>query len=59
MDEINYRRFAAEIVVRMLPVIYKETPEMGNMVGNRERHAVTRTIELAEYAIQEIKGLKI
>ena len=59
MDDINYRQLAADIVTQMLPVVYRETPDVGNMVGSRVRHAVSRTMDIAEAAIQELKELKI
>lgn len=59
MPDIDYRKFAADIIKTMLPIVYRETPEVGNMVGNRGRRALNRTMELAELAIEELKDLKI
>jgi len=59
MDDINYRKVAADMMKQMLPIVYRETPDGGNMVSNRVRNAIAKTMEIVTSAIQELKELKV
>ena len=54
--QVNYKQVEADIVVAMLPLIFAETPEYGNMVSNRDRNVVNRAVEIARRTVSELKG---
>lgn len=59
MDDIDYRRMAAQIAITILPTVYKETPERGGMVADRVQNTVNRVLDITISIINEIKSLEL
>ena len=57
MEGVNYEKVKADIVVAMLPLVYKEEGSKdNNLVTNRERSAVNKVVEIADYVVNKLKG---
>lgn len=57
MEGVNYEQVKADIVVAMLPLVYKEEGSKdNNLVTNRERSAVNKVVEIADYVVNKLKG---
>ena len=53
---MNYQQVEADIVVAMLPLIYRETPERGHIASNRDSQSVSRAVDIAKRAVEQLKG---